>query len=203
MLGPRERSACCLRLQAPDRDSRHDELVRGPRRGWQRCEVEFAELAFSLFDAADQQQAPDFEIARMRGIDAVAVCFEGRARCLERLRRPAQVARDERDLGLGDDAPCAGNRFIRTEGMRGFSQQRLRPNEVAELRHCDAAKRKRRRVVTQRNPVQRAKRITRRERTRRGGDQRVHGNPATLVTPIVRQPSPIYLTTVDERNERP
>jgi hypothetical protein len=55
--------------------------------------------------------------------------------------------------------------------MRGSSQQRLRPNEIAELRHRDTAQRQRRRVVAQRNPVQRAKRITRRERTCRGGDQ--------------------------------
>ena len=33
--------------------------------------------------------------------------FERRPRRVERLRRPAQVARDERDLGLGDDAPRA------------------------------------------------------------------------------------------------
>ena len=37
-----------------------------------------------------------------------------------------------------------------------------------------------------RDPVQRAERITRRERPRRGRDQRVHRNPATLVTPTVR-----------------
>ncbi len=44
-------------------------------------------------------------------------------------------------------------------------------------------KREGRRVVAQGNPVQRAEGITRGERTRRGGDQRVHLNPDTLVTP--------------------
>ena len=37
----------------------------------------------------------------MRGVHSVAVLFERRPRCVERFRRPAQVARDERDLGLG------------------------------------------------------------------------------------------------------
>ena len=119
----------------------------------------------------------------------VAVRFERRPRRVERLRRPAQVARDERDLGLGDDAPRAGHGLFRTEGARRTSQERLRSNEIAELRHRDASKRERRRVVAQGDPLQCAERITRRERTRRGGDQRVHRNPVTLVTPTVRCPA--------------
>src|SRR3990172_3046864 len=78
----------------------------------------------------------------MRGVYPVAVLFERRARCVERLRGPAQVARDERDLGLGDDAPRAGHGLFRTE------------------------------------------------RARRGGDQRVHRNPVTLVTPTCTKPGP-------------
>ena len=55
----------------------------------------------------------------MGGIYAVAVGFERRPRRVERLRGPAQVARDERDLGLGDDAPRAGHGLFRTERARG------------------------------------------------------------------------------------
>src|SRR5712691_6411105 len=142
----------------------------------------------------------------MRGVHPVAVRFERRARGVERLCRPAQVARDQRDLGLGDDTPCAGHGLSRTEGARRTSQKSLRANEIAELRHRDAAKREGRRVVAQGDPVQRTEGITRRERTRRGRDQRVHSNPATLVTPTVRCPVLIYLTTTStsyrERNER-
>jgi hypothetical protein len=58
-----------------------------------------------------------------------------------------------------------------------------RSNGIAELRHRDASKRERRRVVAQGGPLQCAEGIARRERTRRGGDQRVDWNPATLVTP--------------------
>ena len=184
-LGPSERSARRLRPQAPHRDPRNHQLVGGPRRGRKRRGIEIGEHTLRLVQAPDQEQAPDLEIPRMRGVQPVAVLFERRSRRVERLRRPAQIARDERDLGLGDDAPRAGHRFFRTEGARRTSQQLLRSREIAELRHRDAAQRERRRIVAQRDPLQRAERITRRERARRGRDQRVHRNPATLVTPTL------------------
>src|SRR5262249_40380481 len=115
-----------------------------------------------------------------------------------RLRRPCQVARDERDLGLGDDTPRAGDGLLRTEGARRSSHESLRANEIAKLRHRDAAKRERRRVVAQGDPIQCAQGITRGERTRRGRDQRVHPNRAALVTPTVRSPALIYLTTTKQ-----
>src|SRR5437773_180145 len=153
-----------------------------------------------LVDAADQEQAPDLEIARMRSIYAVAVRFERYPRCVECLRGPAEVARDECDLGLGNHTPRAGHRLFRTEGARSLSQERLRSNELAELRHRDASQRERRRVVTQGDPLQCAERITCRECARRSGDQRVHRNPVTLVTPTPRCPVLIYrMTTNQER----
>ena len=125
--------------------------------------VELGEHVLGLVEAADQEQAPALENPRMRGIHAVAMRFERRPRRVERLRRPAQVARNERDLGLGDDAPGAGHRLFRTEGARRTAQESLRSNEIAELRHRDAAQRKGRRVVTQADPLQCAERIARRE----------------------------------------
>src|SRR4029077_6132261 len=119
-----------------------------------------------------------------------AVLFERRPRCVERLGRPAQLARDERDLGLGDDAPRAGHRLPRAKGARRTSEESLRANEIAQLGHRDAAKRKRGRIVAQRDTVQRAEGITRGERARRGRDQRVHLNPATLVTLATLFPGP-------------
>ena len=85
----------------------------------------------------------------MRGVCPVAVLLERRPRGLERLGGPAQIARDERDLGFGDDAPRAGHRLPRAEGAPRAPQQRLGANEIAELRHRDAAQRQRRRVVAQ------------------------------------------------------
>jgi hypothetical protein len=121
----------------------------------------------------------------MSRVQPVAVLFERRARRIERLRRPAQVARDDRDLGLGDDAPGASHGLFRTEGARSASQERLRAHEIAELCHGDAAKRERRRVVAQGDTVQCAEGITRGKCTCCGGDQGVHRNPATIVTPAV------------------
>ena len=95
----------------------------------------------------------------------------------------------------------AGHGLFRTEGARGTSQKRLRSNEIAELRHRDASKRERRRVVAQGDPVQGAERITCGERARRGCDQRVHRNPATLVTPAFRHPPcQVNLMTNNERS---
>jgi hypothetical protein len=50
----------------------------------------------------------------MRGIQTVTVLFERHPRCIERLRREAEVARGQRDLGLDTPSACYG--FFRTEG---------------------------------------------------------------------------------------
>jgi hypothetical protein len=47
----------------------------------------------------------------------------------------------------------------------------LRSHEIAELRHRDTAKRQGRRVITQANPLQYAKEVTRGESPRRSRDQ--------------------------------
>jgi hypothetical protein len=65
--------------------------------------------------------------------------FDAPCRASWIIARPAQVARDERDLGLGDHAPCSGDGLFRTEGTRSTPQERLRSNEITELRHRDAA----------------------------------------------------------------
>ena len=167
----------------------------GPRRGREGRGIKCAEPELGLVEAPDQQQSPDLEMARVRGVRPVAVLFEGRSRCVERHGGPAQVPRSERDLGLGDDAPGAGHGRFRTKGACRTSHESLRSTEIAELCHRDPEKRKRECVVAQGDTVQCAEGITRRQCTRRPRDQRVHRNPATLVTPTVRYPTPIYLTT--------
>src|SRR5439155_23828515 len=101
--------------------------------------VELGERTLGLVDAPDQEEAPDLEIPRIRGVDPVAARFERRPRRVERLRRPTQVARGERDVGFRDDAPRAGQGLSWTEGTRCTSQEGLRSNEIAELRHRDAS----------------------------------------------------------------
>ena len=61
----------------------------------------------------------------MRGIGVVTMAFERVRHRIERLHRPVEVARDERDLGLGDRAPCAGYRLPRAKGARCVTRQRL------------------------------------------------------------------------------
>ena len=98
----------------------------------------------------------------MGAIHPVAVGLERGPRRLQRLRGPAQIARDERDLGLGDDTPRPGHGLFRAEGARRASQESLRSNEVAELRHRDAAQCQGGGVVAQGYPIQRTEGITRR-----------------------------------------
>src|SRR3546814_10165355 len=71
----------------------------------------------------------------------------------------------------------------------------------SDLRHRDAAQRESRRVIAQGDPVQCAEGITRRERPRRGRDQRVHRNPATLVTPTVRCADAKFIPRPPARSE--
>src|SRR5262249_47102802 len=125
-------------------------------------------------------------VSGMRGVEPVAVLLERGPRRLQRLRRPTQVARDERDLGLGHRAARPGQRLPRTEGPGGAAHERARPDEIAELRHRDATEGESGRVVAQGDPLQGAQGIPRRQRTAGGRDQRVHRNPVTLVTPIGR-----------------
>src|SRR5579862_5060849 len=74
---------------------------------------------------------------------------------------------------------------MRTEGARSSPQQSFGFHQIAELRHGDAAKSERRRVVAQGDPLQGAEDVTGRECARGGRDHRIHRNPVTLVTPIV------------------
>jgi hypothetical protein len=197
-LGPSERSSCCLRPETSQRNPRKNQLVDSSRRGRQRLGVELGEDMFGLVKAPDQKEAPDLETPRMRGVQPVAVLLKRRPGCLQRLRRPTQIPRDERDLGLGDDTPRACHGLSRTKGACGASQERLRSHQIAESRHRDAAERERRSVVAQGYPVQRAEVITLRQRARRGGYRQVNRNPDTLVTLTVQSPTLIYLTTTNQ-----
>ena len=118
-LGPRERGARRLRPQAPHRDPGNDQLVGGPRRGREGRRVELGERALGLVEAPDQEQAPDLEIARMRGVHPVAVLLRaspaprrapsraspGRARRARSRPRRRRTARAPRPLSDRRRAP--------------------------------------------------------------------------------------------------
>jgi predicted dithiol-disulfide oxidoreductase (DUF899 family) len=188
-LGPNERCARRFGPKASYRDPRNDQLVCGIVRGREWRGVECGEQTLGRVEAPDQEKAPDLKIPRVRGVQSVTSQFKRRPCRVKGLCRPAQVARDERDLCLGDNTPRAGYCLFRTEGARRASQQRLRSRKIAELCHRDTPKRESLCVIAQGDPLQCAERITRRQRTACGCDQRVHRNPVTLVTPDFRYPA--------------
>ena len=152
-VGSPERRAGRLRPEATDRDPRDRQLVDGPIGGREGREVERGERPLGVVETTDQEEPADLEVSRIRGVHSVTVLLERRPGPAEGLRRPAQVAGGERDLGLGDHATGAGQRLLRAEGPRRAPQEGLRPNKIAELRHRDATQRERRRVVPQARPA--------------------------------------------------
>jgi hypothetical protein len=146
-LGPSERSASRLRSKPSHRDPRNDHLVGSPRGGWEGGGINLGERTLGLVKPPDKEEAPDFQTPGMLGVDQVAVLFERHPGCVKRLCRPAQVARDKRDLGLSDYTPRSGYGLPWTKGAGRSSQENLRPNEITEPRHRNASKRQRRRVV--------------------------------------------------------
>jgi hypothetical protein len=145
-----------------------------------------------LVEAPDQEQATDCEITCKPSVQAVSVLFEYHARSVERFGRPAQVTRGEGNLGLGYDASGARPGLFWTESARSLSQEFLGSYEITELCHRDASKRERRRIVAQCDSLQRAEGIARREGASCRRDQRVHWNPATLVTSTPSMPRAKY-----------
>jgi hypothetical protein len=125
--------------------------------------VEVREDALGFVDSPDKKEISNLEITRVGSIYRVAMCLQRRSRRVKRPRWPAQVARDERDLGLGNDAPRAVHSLFRPKGARGTPQERLRSNEIPQLRHCNASKRPSRRIVAQGNSLQGTERITSRK----------------------------------------
>ena len=139
-----------------------------------------------LVEAPDQQQSAHLKIPGVCRVQPVATCLECGARGLEGLRRKAQIARHQRDFGLGDDAPRTGHDLPRTETACRAAQQQLCPVEIAKLRHRNATERQCGRILAQRDLVQRAERITYGQCASRRRDQRIHRNPAKFVTPTPR-----------------
>ena len=183
-LGPRERRACRRRPQASHRDPRNHQLVGGPRRGWSGWGRARRACARPRRGGRSGAGAGPRDCAHARHF-TVAVHFERRPRCVERLRRPSEVARDRAISASATIHLARATASFRTEPARRSSQESLRSNEIAELRHRDASQREGGRRHAGR-PGSGRRGDHPGERTRRGRDQRVHRDPATLVTPAFR-----------------
>ncbi len=116
--GSGERIACSPGPEAAQGNAGNRELLgsaQGRRKGGG---VEFGKLALGFIEAPDQEQAPDFERPRMCGVQTVVVLIQRRARRLERFDGKGEVARGERNLGLGHHATSPRDGLSRTEGAR-------------------------------------------------------------------------------------
>ncbi len=116
--------------------------------------VEIGQHLLRLIQTPDENKTTNLKISRMRRVQPVPVLFQRHPCCMKRFRRPAQVARGQRNLGFGDDAPRACHGFFWTKGPSRLPQEFPRPYKLSELRHRDAAKRQRRRIIAQRDSFQ-------------------------------------------------
>jgi hypothetical protein len=105
-LGTDKRCMRRFRLHAADCYPRNHQFMGGSQCRRKGRDVDVGKYAFGIVEAADQQHAPQLEISRMRGVQVVAVRYERHPRCVKRILGPAQVARGERNLGLGNDTSC-------------------------------------------------------------------------------------------------
>ena len=121
----------------------------------QNIRVECLELFTGIVEPTDQQQTVNRQVAGMGGVHGVAVALQGFPGRVQRLGGGVQVAGGQGHLRFGHHAAGARHRFPRGEGPRRPPQQGPGAGQVAELRHGDAAQRQRRRVVAQRDMVQR------------------------------------------------
>ncbi|CUJ71869.1 Uncharacterised protein [Achromobacter xylosoxidans] len=154
-----------------------------PQGGRKGGGVQVRQHLFGLLQASHQDQAAAGQVAGIGRIAQVAMALERGAGGIERRRGPAQVARGQRDLGLGHHAAGPRHRFPGAERAGGAPHQDAGAVEVAQLRQRDAAQRQARRVVAQRHPGQRAQRVAAGQRPRRGHDQPVHDDPAIVAVP--------------------
>src|SRR5579885_3405990 len=113
-FGPRQRRTRNAGPQAPDGDSSDGQFVSGTRGDRQRCGIEVLDKMLGLVKVTDQEQT-----------------LERIMRRTQRLQRPVEVARDERDLGLGDYATRASDGLLWAEGAGRVSEQPLGANEIA------------------------------------------------------------------------
>ena len=144
------------------------------------------ELALGVVEPPDQEQAPDLEVSRVRGIDAVAVLLERRAR-RSRASSRASPGRARRVRSRPRRRRTARGRRLLSDRTRAprvaGAPSRERDRRAAPSR-CRAARAPARRRAARPASARRADRPPRARAPRR--DQRVHRNPATLVTPTVR-----------------
>jgi hypothetical protein len=119
---------------------------------------------------ADKQMQARAEITGVSGICPISMGFKDSPCRAERSHGVVQIAGNQRDFRFGNATSGAGCRFMGTERAGSTSQQVFRASEIAKLRHSDATQGQRRRVIAQRNMLQRRQHISARQRAGGGRD---------------------------------
>ena len=122
LSGPLQGRARGRGLDAAHGDACTYQFVHGAQRRREGRGVECMEQPLGFIELADQQQAADLEMARMCCVQAIAVLFQRQARAGERLRWPAQIARDQREFALRHDAARPRHRFARAPNPRAAAR---------------------------------------------------------------------------------
>jgi hypothetical protein len=103
---------------------RDDRLVGGPRRSREGRGIEPGQPTLSLVEMPNQEKTRTSKCHAWAAFTRVAVLLERRPRRFKCLRRPIEVARDDRNLGLAYDTPRARHRLSRTAGEPSRAQSR-------------------------------------------------------------------------------
>jgi hypothetical protein len=140
---------------------------------WMQAARARLERRGGLVETAEQQQPARSDEASLQRVGVVGARFERGGGDHEWTRRAAEVthasatsasATTQRARAISSCVPK------RARGRRAAA----RPRVLAELRHRDAAQRKRRRIVAQRDALERAERVASAEGARGSSDQGVH-----------------------------
>jgi hypothetical protein len=175
-VGPAERGG-----GVPDPDAAEGQLGPGElgagrerRRRAGGGDVDRGERPLGGLELADEELAAGADETGVESVHAIAQGIQRPRGRLERGHRPAQVTRGERDLRLGNLAARPGEPLAAAEAAGGAPQELPRPVVVPELGHGAAPQGEGRRVVAQRDVLERAEGITGRQRARGRGDEGVH-----------------------------
>jgi hypothetical protein len=166
----------------PDSDAAEREFGAGElgpgrkrRRHGGRSHINRGQRPLGGLEFADEKLATRPDQAGVERVGGVAEPVERLGGRIEFVHRPGQIARGQRDLGLGDLATGLGEAFASAKAARGAAEELARSFVVAELGHRNAAQSESRRVFAQRDALERTERITSHQQSSRRGDEGVHG----------------------------
>lgn len=162
-----------------------NQLMYGPQRRRQVAGIQITKQLVGLLQSADQQQSSNFRIACMSCIDTVAVFLERHTRCIQSIRRPTQLSRGKCNFRLSYYHTLRERNDRSIQRWRPSSIQRLglrasSPSCAITILEVPALAR----VITQRDLGSMLLTDHRPPAPMRcRGNQRIHRNPAKLVTP--------------------